>query len=187
MMRRPWLGFAGLIALIAIVVTLRGTSGNDSPGHSSQSDGSNGTSALRFYAQALGHRTGTVEGDFSLPASHSLLFIFTPTRGYGISEAQQLQSWIGAGNVAVYASEAGDPDLDRQFGLQRTAARVDAAATTAAPGFGGVNSLSGADQALALQPTAAQVPFLRNGHGDVLAVRSSIGAGVLIALTDPLV
>src|SRR2546421_3191662 len=187
MMRRPWLGFAVLIALIAIVVTLRGTSANDSPDHSSQSDGGNGTSALRYYAQALGHTTGTVEGDFSLPASHSLLFVFAPTSGYSMSEAQQLQSWIGAGNVVVYASEAGDPDLDRQFGLQRTSAGVDAAATAAAPIFGGVKSLAGAQQALAFRPNAAQVPLLRNGHGDVLAVRSSIGSGVLIALTDPLV
>ena len=186
-MRRSWLGFAVLIALIAIVVTLRGTSANDSPDHSSQSDGGNGTSALRFYAQALGHTTGTVEGDFSLPASHALLFVFTPTSGYSITEAQQLQAWIGAGNVVVYGSEAGDPDLDRQFGLQRTSAGVDAAATAAAPILGGVTSLSGAQQALAFRPNAAQVPLLRNGHGDVLAIRSTIGSGILLALTDPLV
>jgi hypothetical protein len=186
---RPVLGFGVLIALIAIVVTLRGTSVNDSPVHSSQSDGGQGTSALRYYAQALGHATGTVEGDFSLPSSHALLFVFTPADGYGYSltEAQQLQSWIAAGNVVVYAAERGDADVDQQFGLKRTAATVGAAARAAAPLFGGVNTLSGGLDALAFRPSATQVPLLRNGQGDVLAIRSSIGSGVLIALADPLV
>jgi uncharacterized protein DUF4350 len=186
---RPLLGFGVLIALIAIVVTLRGTSVNDSPEHSSQSDGGQGTSALRYYAQALGHPTGTVEGDFSLPSSHALLFVFTPASGYGYSltEAQQLQSWIAAGNVVVYAAERSDADLDQQFGLKRTTITVEAAARAAAPLLGGVNTLSGGLEALAFRPGPSQVPLLRNAQGDVLAIRSSIGSGVLIALTDPLV
>jgi hypothetical protein len=186
MNRRRWIGFGVLILLIAIVVVLRGNASNDSPEHSSLSDAGNGTSALRLYAQALGHGTGTVEGDFSLPTSPALLFVFTPidTQGYTITEARQLSNWIAAGNVVVYAAEDGDADLDRQFHLRRSKT-VDAAAHAAAPIFGGVNKLSGATDALALQPASAQVPILRNGAGDVLGIRLTVGSGQLIALTDP--
>lgn len=184
---RRWLGFGVLIAVIAIIVTLRGTASNDSPEHSSASDGGKGTSALRYYAQALGHSTGTVEGDFSLPGSHALLFVFTPTSGYGLSQAQQLQAWLSSGNVVVYAAENGDPELDLQFNLHRTSTTVTGGGRVAAPIMAGVNTVSGATSATAFRTTASQVPLLRNPNGDVLAVRVAIGSGVLIALTDPLI
>jgi hypothetical protein len=189
MIPRRWLGFGLLIVAIAILVMLRGTSSNDSPEHSSASDAGNGTSALRFYAQALGHSTATVEGQFSLPSSHALLFVFSPvgSSGYSFQQAQQLQSWISAGNVVVYAAEGGDPDLDNLFGLHRGANAVQASARAAAPILGGVDTLSGAMSAAYFQPAPGQVPLLRNAQGRVLAVRSSFGSGVLIALTDPLV
>jgi hypothetical protein len=189
MISRRWLGFGLLIVVIAILVTLRGASSNDSPEHSSASDAANGTSALRFYAQALGYSTSTVEGEFSLPSSHALLFVFSPVDsfGYSLQQAQQLQSWISAGNVVVYAAEGGDPDLDSHFGLHRGANGVDASAGAAAPVLGGVNRLSGAITAAYFQPAPGQVPLLRNAEGRVLAVRSTFGSGVLIALTDPLV
>ena len=187
MNRRRWIGFGVVILLIAIVVLLRGNATADSPEHSSASDGSNGTSALRLYAQALGHGTGTVEGDFNLPSTPALLFVFTPidTQGFTISEAQQLSSWIAAGNVVVYAAENGDGDVDRQFKLRRSSSTVDASVHAAAPIFGGVNMLSGSSEALAFRPTAAQVPLLRNPSGDVLGVQMTVGSGQLIALTDP--
>lgn len=186
MNRRRWIGFGVVILLIAIVVLLRGRASSDSPEHSSASDASNGTSALRLYAQALGHGTGTVEGDFNLPSSPALLFVFTPieTQGYTIAEAQQLSSWVSAGNVLVYADENGDVDLDRQLHLRRSRT-VNAAAHAAAPIFGGVNALSGASDALAFQPAASQVPILRNASGDVLGVRLTVGSGQVIALSDP--
>ena len=186
---RRWIGFALVIVLIGIVVALRGTANSDSPDHLSSSDSSNGTSALRYYAQALGHSSSTIEGDFSLPSSHALLFVFTPSDGFGysLSEAQQLQNWIAAGNVVVYAAERGDADLDQQFGLRRSGNAVPAAAVPAAPILGGVRRLSGASEALFFDPAPKQVPLLRNAAGDVLALRQGIGAGVLVALTDPLV
>ncbi|HET9848329.1 MAG TPA: DUF4350 domain-containing protein [Candidatus Dormibacteraeota bacterium] len=187
MNRRRWIGFGVVILLIAIVVLLRGNAAADSPEHSSASDGSNGTSGLRLYAQALGHGTGTVEGDFNLPSTPALLFVFTPidTQGFTISEAQQLSSWIAAGNVVVYAAENGDGDVDRQFKLRRSSGTVNASVHAAAPIFGGVTTLSGSNEALALQPTAAQVPLLRNPSGDVLGVQMTVGSGQLIALADP--
>jgi hypothetical protein len=185
--RGRWILFGTVIALIAIVVLLRGTATGDSPGHSSASDAGNGTSALRLYAEALGYGTGSVEGDYNLPSSPALLFIFTPTTGFSSAEAQQVDTWLRAGNVVVYATEGRDPDLDTQFGLQLASGSVDASAHAAAPIFGGVGTLSGASSALAFKPPPAQVPLLRNAKGDVLAVRTAVGSGQLIAMSDPLV
>ena len=179
------LGAVGV--LIAIVVVLRGTAGSDSPDHSSASDAGNGPSALRLFAESLGHATGSVEGDYSLPSSPALMFIFKPSTGFSNAESQQLDSWLRTGNVAVYATEERDPQLDSQFGLHVSTGTVDAPAHAAAPIFGGVGSLSGASSALPFKPSATQVPLLRNAHGDVLAVRAAVGSGQLIAMTDPLV
>jgi len=177
------------MALIAIVVILRGTAGGDSPEHSSASDATNGTSALRFFAQSLGYRTGSVEGDYTLPSSPALMFVFSPTQASGFSsaESQQLNNWLSSGNIVVYAAEDGDPQLDTQFGLRRSSATVGAAARAAAPIFGGVATLSGASSAVDFNPSVSQVPLFRNARGDVLAVRIAVGSGQLIALTDPLV
>jgi len=185
--RGRWILLGAVVALIAIVVVLRGTAGGDSPEHSSASDAGNGTSALRLYAEALGHATGSVEGDYNLPSSPALMFIFRPTEGFSSAETQQLDTWLRAGNVAVYATEERDPQLDTEFGLHLSSVSVDAPAHAAAPVFGGVTTLSGARSALAFKPSASQVPLFRNTHGDVLAVRTTVGSGQLIAMTDPLV
>ncbi len=187
MSRRRWILLGAVVVAIAIVVLLRGTAGGDSPEHSSASDAGNGTSALRLFAESLGHATGGVEGEYSLPSSPALMFVFTPTTGFSNGESQKLDTWLRAGNVVVYATEEADPIVDTQFGLKRSARSVDAPAHAAAPIFGGVNSLSGASSALAFKPSPSQVPLLRNAHGDVLAVRLAVGSGQLIALTDPLV
>ena len=187
MSRRRWMLLGAVGVLIAIVVVLRGTAGSDSPDHSSASDAGNGTSALRLFAESLGHATRSVEGDYSLPSSPALMFIFKPSTGFSNAESQQLDSWLRTGNVAVYATEERDPQLDSQFGLHVSTGTVDAPAHAAAPIFGGVGSLSGASSALAFKPLATQVPLLRNAHGDVLALRTAVGSGQLIAMTDPLV
>ena len=187
MSRRRWILFGTVIALIAIVVLLRGTATGDSPEHSSASDAGNGTSALRLYAEALGYGTGSVEGDYSLPSSRALMFIFRPTTGFSSAEAQQVDTWLRVGNVVVYATEARDPDLDTQFNLNLLNGNVDGAAHPAAPIFGGVSTLSGASSAVPFKPSASQVPLLRNAKGDVLAVRTAVGSGQLIAMSDPLV
>lgn len=189
MNRRRAIGFGALIVAISVVVILRGASVADSPEHSSASDSGNGTSALRYYAQALGHNTGTVEGDFTLPSSPALLFVFTPsdTQGFSISDAQQLNAWISSGNVVVYAAEDGDPVLDAQFGLHRSRGTVDADGHAAAPILGGVGSLSGASRARSFATSPTQVPLVRNAKGDVLALTATIGSGKLIASSDPLV
>src|SRR6202022_2888282 len=103
------------------------------------------------------------------------------------AEAQQVDTWLRAGNIVVYATEARDPDLDTQFSLNLLNGNVDGAAHAAAPIFAGVGTLSGASSAVAFKPSASQVPLLRNVKGDVLAVRTAVGSGQLIAMSDPLV
>lgn len=195
MKTRGWLVLGGLVVVVALLTLLRGPAdAGDSPEHRSDSDAANGTSALRLYAEALGHPTGTVEGDFTLPASPALLFVFTPSQSHGFSaaEAQQLAGWISSGGVVVYAAEQGEPQLETQFGLRRVAMRppvnsvpaTNALAT--APIFGGVKVVSGGTPGDRLSPSPVQVPVLRTPGNDVVAVRAVIGQGQLIALTDPL-
>jgi hypothetical protein len=177
-----------MVVLVFLLVLLRGTgTQSQSPEHASSSDASDGTSALRAYAAALGHASGSVEGDFTLSSSSGLLFVFTPTNGFSAAEVQQLNSWIQSGGVLVYAAETGDPQLDTQFGLRRSPIAVPATAHAGAPILGGVDTVSGAGEAHAFRPTAAQVPLLRNPAGDVLALRQDVGHGQLVALADPLI
>ena len=188
MKRRGWIALGVLALLVFLLVLLRGTgTQGQSPEHASTSDAADGTSALRAYADALGHSSGSVEGVFSLSSSPGLLFVFTPTSGFSATEVQQLNSWMQSGGVVVYAAEGGDPQLDTQFGLRRSSTAVSAKAHTTSPVFGGVAAVAGADNARDFKPTASQVPLLRNDAGDVLAVREAVGQGQLVALTDPLI
>lgn len=178
----------GLMVLaVLVLVLLRGNSNaTSSPNHASTSDASDGTSALRLYADALGHPSGLIEGDFSLPSTPGLLFIFTP-EAFTANEVQQVNTWITSGGVLVYAAEDGDPQLDAQFGLGRSSRLVAASAQAPAPVFGGIASVSGAETARAFGPKPSQVPLLRNRGHDVLGLREAVGRGLLVAMTDPLV
>ena len=185
---RGWIVLGVLGALVLVLVLLRGSSTKgQSPNHASTSDAVDGTSALRAYADALGYQSGSVEGTFSLPTAAGLLFVFTPSNGFSADQVAQLNSWMQSGGVVVYAAEAGDPQLDTQFGLRRSRTGVPARAHAAAPIFGGVEAVGGADTARAFKPAATQVPLLRNDAGEVLGVRQAVSQGQLIALTDPLI
>ena len=65
--RSPWLVLALLIGVGAVLVAFTQAGPADSPEHSSTSDGRNGTSALRQFAESLGRPSGAVEGEFRLP------------------------------------------------------------------------------------------------------------------------
>ncbi|MDQ6709313.1 MAG: DUF4350 domain-containing protein [Candidatus Dormibacteraeota bacterium] len=189
---RGWAALGGLALLVAVLVLLRGPSGSgDSPEHRSNSDGPGGTSALRLYAQALGHPAGTVEGDFTLPSSPGLLLIFTPTSGFSVAEAQQVNSWLTAGGIVAYADEQAEPQLDTQFGIHRgtrpSPLGGSATANAPAPIFGGVQHVEGGTPADWLKPSPAQVTVLVNAANQAIAIRQTVGQGQLLVLTDPLI
>src|SRR6185312_16079106 len=105
---------AGAIVIAAAISLARPH--DDSPEHNTNSDAANGASAVLLYAQALGHRTEQMGGSLDLPAAGSILFVFTPTSPYTNDEADSVRAWVrDEGGVLVYASELGDPELDRAF------------------------------------------------------------------------
>ena len=187
--RGAWLTLAGLAVVIVILVVFRGPgSAGASPEHRSTSDAADGTSALRLYAQALGHGTGAVEGDFTLPDRPGLLFVFTPTQAVRRDQAQKLAGWVGRGGVLVYAAEQGDPSLDQQFAIKRVAQqpRSSGAIRATAPILNGVGEVSGALASSTLDPSPSQVPLLRTAAG-VVATMARSGQGQVVTLSDPLV
>ena len=188
--RRPWVLLVGLMVVLAVLVALTTPRrGGASPDHESTSDAVDGTSALRAYAEALGYRTSALEGEFQLTGSPGLLFVFSPLpqSGYSAAQAGQLRDWVSAGGVLVYASEAGDPQLDQALALRRRPQTVSAAAAAPAPVLGGLGQVHGADQAQPFRGQATQVPILRHATGDVLGVTMAVGRGRVVALADPLV
>ena len=193
-MRRGWIPLLAMVILVFVLVALRGNSTtNASPDHASTSDAADGTSALRAYAQALGHPSGAIEGEFVLPSSPGLLFIFTPG-AFTSDEAERVSDWLDANGVVVYAAEDGDQALDKLFGLHRMSSAPGRAAPAAsasvrapAPVFGGVDVVKGAERSRGFAPTATQVPLLRDGSGKVLALKETVGGGQVIALSDPLI
>src|SRR5258708_14128203 len=77
----------------------------DSPEHSSSSDAANGASAVRLFAESMGHSTGQITGTFDPPATPGLLFVFTPTSPCTTDEAQRTRAWRSNGTVLIYAPQ----------------------------------------------------------------------------------
>lgn len=190
MRHRGLLLVGGLVVLVALLVVLQGPQqAGSSPEHSSTSDAPDGTSALRLFAGALGYGAAAIQGTFDLPPGAAIVFVFSPLPqyGYSIADATALDQWVHAGGVLVYASEAGDPQLDQQLGIGRQPAAVPAKAAASAPLVSGVRDVAGNDSAQPFRGlTTQQVPILRNPAGAVLAFAQQRGSGRLIALADPL-
>lgn len=157
-----------------------------SPEHSSTSDAVDGASAAVLFAQAMGHPTLEVAGSFTLPSPNSLLFVFTPTSPFTPDEADRTAAWVRSGGVLVYASERGDPELDRALNVNGFNALVDSATATADPVLAGVNQVAGGGFTMPLDPASNQVPILRSTGGLVLGYVSYLGSGRVFVLADPL-
>jgi hypothetical protein len=158
----------------------------DSPEHSSTSDAANGTSALVLFAQAMGHPTIEIGSSFVLPAQDGVMFVFTPTSPYTADDADRTAGWVRSGGILIYASENGDPELDRALGVSRISAFASSATAVATPVLVGVTQVAGGDFAIPLDPAAEQVPILRTRGGSVLAFVDSIGSGRVVVFADPL-
>jgi hypothetical protein len=180
----------GLVLLVVLLVALRGPQqSGSSPEHSSTSDATDGTSALRLLAGSLGYRGGSIEGTFDLPQGPGVIFVFSPLQQYGYSsaEASALDQWVHSGGVAVYASEGGDPQLDQQFGITRQRTEVAESASQSAPFLMGVSRVDGAQSVVPFESLSPQqVPVLRTRSGAAVAFVQQRGSGRLIAMSDPL-
>jgi len=159
----------------------------DSPQHSSGSDAANGTSAARFFAQAMGHPTTQIEGNFSQPSQDGLMFVFTPTSPYSGQDANDTENWVRRGGVLVYATEQGDPELDRALSVTRLNGAVSSQTQHANPVLDGVTTVSGGEAAVPLDASADQVPILRSSDGFATGYMQRFGQGTIVVLADPLI
>jgi hypothetical protein len=115
------------------------------------------------------------------------MFVFTPTSPYTSDEAERTRLWVRSGGVLIYASEQGDPELDRAFGVTRLGGYTGIDHEIANPVVPGVTTVAGASVVMPLDPAAGQVPFLRSPNGFVIGYLERIASGVVAVLADPLV
>jgi hypothetical protein len=159
----------------------------DSPEHSSNSDAANGASAALLFSQAMGHPTDQIAGTFSPPPDIGLMFVFSPTSPYTPDEAERTRLWVRSGGVLIYASEQGDPELDRAFAVTRLGGYALVQQQVGSPLVEGVNQVSGGDVIMPLDPSPDQLAILRTRTGLVLGYLERVGAGYAVVLADPLV
>ena len=183
---RGWV-LALVLALLIGVLAYFGQPKQDSPEHNSSSDAANGTSAARLFAQAMGHPTSQIEGTFTPLSQNGLMFVFTPTSPYTADDADQTASWVRQGGVLIYASEQGDPQLDRAFSVTRLNGYVSSQLEYANPVLDGVTTVSGAGLAIPFLASPAQVTILRSGDNYPLGYLQRLGSGTVVVLADPLV
>lgn len=183
---RGWI-VAGVAAIAIAAVAYAGQPPQDSPDHSSSSDAANGTSAVLLFARAMGHPAAQLSGSFATPSGGGLMFVFTPTAPYTSDEANRTLAWVRAGGILVYASEQGDPELDRAFAVTRSNGAAFIDGEVGNPSVAGVSQVAGGVVVEPLDPSVQQVPFLRTPAGQVTGYVERLGAGKAVVLADPLV
>ena len=183
---RGWI-IAAAFAVAIAAVAYAFQPAQDSPEHSSNSDAANGASAALLYAQAMGHPTDQITGSFDQPNPFSIMFVFTPTSPYTSAEADATLAWVRRGGVLIYASERGDPELNKALGVTRLGGFVSGGQYAATPIVGGVTKVAGAGDLVPLDPAPTQVTFLRTQQGFSAGYIQRIGIGSAIVLADPLV
>jgi hypothetical protein len=183
---RGWL-IAGAAAIAIAALAYLAQPHQDSPEHSSNSDAANGASAALLFAQAMGHPADQVSGTFAIPTTPGMMFVFTPTSPYTSDEAERTLLWVRSGGVLVYASEQGDPELDRAFGVRRLGGFTAGDLQLGNPVVPGVTSVAGGTSVMPLDPVADQVPFIRTPEGFATGYMQPVSAGTIVVLADPLV
>jgi hypothetical protein len=184
---RGWIVAAALAVLIAAALYFAQPHA-DSPEHSTNSDAANGASAAVLFAQAMGHPTHQLAGSFETPAPFSVMVVFTPTSQYTADEADHVRDWVrDSGGLLIYASELGDPELDRSLAVNRFDVYVTGGRYSTTPAIAGVTSAAGGSALVPLDPSPAQVAFLRTSNGYAAGYIERLGIGHVIVLADPLV
>ena len=183
---RGWIAAVGIALLVAAALYFAQPQA-DSPEHSTNSDAANGASAALLFAQAMGHEARQLTGSFDTPAPFSVLVVFTPISPYTSTEADAVRNWVRDGGVLVYASEQGDPELDRALSVTRFNGYADAGRYTATPVVGQVTSVTGGPEIVPLAPSPSQVTFLRTPGGYSAGYTEKLGLGHAVVLADPLV
>ena len=185
---RGWIALGGAAVLIAAAAYLLQPRTQDSPEHSSNSDAPNGASAALLFAQAMGHPVDQIAGSYDLPEpTVTTMFIFTPTSPFTPGEADRTDNWVANGGTVVYASEQGDPELDRVFGVRRFSAEDYGSPYRGLPVMSGVTTVAGAATVTPLDPSPDQVTFLRTSSGASAGFFERVGYGYVYVLADPLV
>lgn len=183
---RGWI-IAGAISILIAAAAYAVQPRQDSPEHSSNSDAANGASAAMLFAQAMGHPTDQITGSFNPPGPDGMMFVFTPTSPYTSDEARRTLAWVQFGGVLVYASEQGDAELDKALGVTRIQGYAAATTEIATPVVAGVREVAGSTDVMPLDPSPAQVSFLRTTGGFAVGYLQRIQAGTVVVLADPLV
>jgi hypothetical protein len=181
--RNGWLLLGALFAVASALILAQSGSNQDSPEHSSFSDGPNGTSALSQFASALGHPVHNVDFGFNLPDLPATLFVFNPS-AFTVAETSALDSWVRAGGTLIYADDRLDTRLALNFHLRR-GNPVPADGTAATPALPGVNHVTDDSIAEPYRATAGQVVLIRYAGGGALAIDEKLGQGRVIALAAP--
>jgi hypothetical protein len=181
--RSGWLVLAAVFAVASALILAQSGSNQDSPEHSSSSDGPNGTSALSQYAAALGHPVRNLDFSFGLPDPPATLFVFNPS-AFSAAETSTLDSWVRAGGTLIYADDGLDTRLALAFDLHRTNP-VPAEGTAATPALPGVSRVTDDSVTEPYRATADQAVLIRYAAGGALALEEKLGQGRVIALAAP--
>ena len=185
---RGWIVLGGVAILIAAAAYLLQPRAQDSPEHSSNSDAPNGASAVLLFAQAMNHPVDQVAGGYNLPEpTVTTMFVFTPTSPFTGSEADHTGDWVARGGTLIYASEQGDPELDRVFGVRRFSSADFGSPYLGLPVMSGVTAVAGGGSVIPLDPSPDQVSFLRTYSGASVGFFERVGYGTVYVLADPLV
>jgi Domain of unknown function (DUF4350) len=183
---RGWV-IIGAVSIAIAALAYLAQPNQDSPEHSSNSDAANGTSAARLFAEAMGHPTDQISGAFSPPQTPGVMIVFTPTSPYTADEAERTRLWVRSGGLLIYASEQGDPELDRALGVRRLGGYTAGDVQTGNPVAAGVSKVAGGMLVMPLDAGADQVPFLRTADGLVTGYLQRMATGGVVVLADPLV
>jgi hypothetical protein len=183
---RGWIAAVAVAVLVAAALYFAQPH-EDSPEHSTDSDAANGASAALLFARASGHDAGQMTGSFDTPRPFTVLVVFTPISPYTADEADAVRDWVRDGGFLIYASEQGDPELDRALSVTRFDGYAEGGRYSAMPVAGDVNSVTGGPDVVPLAPSPSQVTFLRTPAGYSAGYVEKRGLGRAVVLADPLV